>query len=128
MTLQYCKSGVINPLEDHSCSMVDSPSLLNTWYKLSQRTVLPCSADHEQDWQPYPVDLYSCYICDHTHIHIHTYIDRVVRRGRVRGNKDHHHHTKVIFEQNRESTRDRYSTESRRRRAVGGLQQGIRGG
>ena len=25
----------------------------------------PCSADHVQDWQPYPVDLYSCYICDH---------------------------------------------------------------
>ena len=25
----------------------------------------PCSADHEQDWQPYPVDPYSCYnICD----------------------------------------------------------------
>ena len=23
----------------------------------------PCSADHEQDWQPYPVDPYSCYIC-----------------------------------------------------------------
>ena len=22
----------------------------------------PCSADHEQDWQPYPVDPYSCYI------------------------------------------------------------------
>ena len=21
----------------------------------------PCSADHEQDWQPYPVDPYSCY-------------------------------------------------------------------
>ena len=21
------------------------------------------SADHEQDWQPYPVDPYSCYIC-----------------------------------------------------------------
>ena len=20
----------------------------------------PCSADHEQDWQPYPVDPYSC--------------------------------------------------------------------
>ena len=26
----------------------------------------PCSADHEQDWQPYPVEPYSCYICDHT--------------------------------------------------------------
>ena len=24
----------------------------------------PCSADHEQDWQPYPVDPYSCYMCD----------------------------------------------------------------
>ena len=22
------------------------------------------SADHEQDWQPYPVDSYSCYIYD----------------------------------------------------------------
>ena len=30
----------------------------------------PCSADHEQDWQPYPVDAYSCYMCDHTYIFI----------------------------------------------------------
>ena len=22
----------------------------------------PCSADHEQDWQPYPVDPYPCYM------------------------------------------------------------------
>ena len=22
----------------------------------------PCSADHEQDWQPYPVDQNSCYV------------------------------------------------------------------
>ena len=28
----------------------------------------PCSADHDQDWQPYPVDPYSCYKCDHTYI------------------------------------------------------------
>ena len=27
----------------------------------------PCSADHEQDWQPYPVDSYSCYMRDHIH-------------------------------------------------------------
>ena len=26
----------------------------------------PCSADHVQDWQRYPVDPYSCYMCDHT--------------------------------------------------------------
>ena len=28
----------------------------------------PCSADHEQDWQPFPVDPYFCYMCDHTYI------------------------------------------------------------
>ena len=27
-----------------------------------------CSADHVQDWQPYPVDPYSYYMCDHTYI------------------------------------------------------------
>ena len=32
----------------------------------------PCSADHEQDWQPYPVDPYSAICDDHTFIH--TYI------------------------------------------------------
>ena len=31
-----------------------------------------CSADHEQDWQPYPVDPYSAICDDHTYIH--TYI------------------------------------------------------
>ena len=28
----------------------------------------PFSADHVQDWQPYPVDPYSCCMCDHTYI------------------------------------------------------------
>ena len=32
----------------------------------------PCSADHKQDWQPYPVDPYSAICDDHTYIH--TYI------------------------------------------------------
>ena len=27
-----------------------------------------CSADHVQNGQPYPVDPYSCYMCDHTYI------------------------------------------------------------
>ena len=32
---------------------------------------LPRSADHEQDWQPHPVDPYSDIICDdHTYINI----------------------------------------------------------
>ena len=35
-----------------------------------------CSADHVQDWQPYPVHPHSYYMCDHTYIHtyIHTHI------------------------------------------------------
>ena len=28
-----------------------------------------CSADHVQDWQPYLVDPYSCYMRDYTYIH-----------------------------------------------------------
>ena len=30
----------------------------------------PCSADHEQDWQPYPVDPSSA-ICDDHNTHMH---------------------------------------------------------
>ena len=36
----------------------------------------PCSAEHEQDWQPYPVDPYSAICDDHTYIH--TYIKRAL--------------------------------------------------
>ena len=31
-----------------------------------------CSADHERDWQPYPVDLYSGLSHDYTYIHAYT--------------------------------------------------------
>ena len=27
----------------------------------------PCLADHLQDWPPYPVNPYSCYMCNHTY-------------------------------------------------------------
>ena len=30
----------------------------------------PYSTDHEQDWQPYPIGSYSCYMCDYTYIHL----------------------------------------------------------
>ena len=36
---------------------------------------VPCLADHEQDWQPYPVDPYSAICDDDTYIH--TYIHTV---------------------------------------------------
>ena len=39
-----------------------------------QRNVnFPCSADREQDWQPYPVDPYSAICDDHTYCTIHCY-------------------------------------------------------
>ena len=41
-----------------------------------------CSADQEQDWQPYPVDPYSAICDDHTYIH--TYIDRYMASNIIR--------------------------------------------
>ena len=41
----------------------------------------PCSVDHEQDWQPYPVDPYSAICDDHTYIHI--YLREFAGTGRV---------------------------------------------
>ena len=38
----------------------------------------PCSADHEQDWQPYPVDPYSAICDDHTYIHTRIVINVVL--------------------------------------------------
>ena len=43
--------------------------LLTKFNRVSSSMVVahfPCSADHEQDWQPHPVDPYSCYMCDYT--------------------------------------------------------------
>ena len=34
----------------------------------------PCSADHEQDWRPYPVDPYSAICDDHTYIHTYIHV------------------------------------------------------
>ena len=45
-----------------------------------QRNIhFPCAADHEQDWQPYPVDP-SPAIC-HDHIYIHTVQSAVLYSG-----------------------------------------------
>ena len=41
----------------------------------------PCSADHEQDWQPYPVDPYSAICDDHTYIR--TYFGSLVSSMRA---------------------------------------------
>ena len=44
----------------------------------------PCLADHEQDWQPYPVDLYSCYRLRVTiHADRHVYIILLIAHNEV---------------------------------------------
>ena len=51
-----------------------------------------CSADHEQDWQPYPVDPYSA-ICDD-----HTYLEYIKEQDiSSRGNADILVSASVIF-------------------------------
>ena len=40
-----------------------------------------CSADHKQDWQPHPVDLYSAISDDHTYTYIRTYIHTYIPPG-----------------------------------------------
>ena len=46
----------------------------------------PCSADHEQDWHPYPVDPYSAIYDDHAYIHEYV---RWALRLTSRGGFDH---------------------------------------
>ena len=41
----------------------------------------PCSADHEQDCQPYPVDPYSAICDDHTYIHTYIQMDAAAEFG-----------------------------------------------
>ena len=40
---------------------------------------LPCSADHEKDWQPY-VDPYSAICDDHTYIHTYSTVDQLISK------------------------------------------------
>ena len=40
----------------------------------------PCSADHELDWQPYPVDPYSATCDDHTYIHTYILVAPVAQK------------------------------------------------
>ena len=42
--------------------------------------IFPCSADHEQDWQPYPVDPYSAICDDHRYILEMLAISRTTRQ------------------------------------------------
>ena len=64
--------GVVTSRGRRGTSKISSNySFKNIYIERGQGNIrFPCSADHEQDWQPYPVDLYSCYMCDHTYRHV----------------------------------------------------------
>ena len=47
--------------------------------------VFPCSADHEQDWQHYPVDPYSAICDDHTYIQSRNQPGKVTNPAAARG-------------------------------------------
>ena len=65
----------------------------------------PCSADHEQNWKPHPVDPYFAICDDHTYIHayihpsihpsidtyIHTYIHTSPLSRLIRGFRNKYH-------------------------------------
>ena len=52
---------------DGTAEPVSQDQILRREHGQGNNIHFPCSADHEQDWQPYPVDPYSCYMCDHTY-------------------------------------------------------------
>ena len=47
---------------------------------MSREYYFPCSADHEQDWQPYPVDPYSA-ICDDHNGPVESGLSRAIKAG-----------------------------------------------
>ena len=63
-------------MRDETAEPVSRDQIL--WHARGQGNVhLPCSADHEQDWQPYPVDPYSAICDDHTYIHTYIHSKRL---------------------------------------------------
>ena len=60
----------------------------NSQARTGQVIHFPCSADHEQDWQPYPVDRYSCsMICAIIHTCTHRSILLLYVRPTQQGSK-----------------------------------------
>ena len=56
------------------------------WHERGQGNIyFPCSAVHEQDWQPYPVDPYSCYYI----LYINKYDPGAVHHGSPRAKLPH---------------------------------------
>ena len=56
---------------DGTAESVSRDQILRHEFERGQENIhFSCSADHVQDWQPYPVEPCSCYMCDHTISHV----------------------------------------------------------
>ena len=56
----------------------------------------PCSADHEQDWQPYPVDPYSTICDDHTYIHTYIHTLNAIQGHQTKTKRKHFEYKHVF--------------------------------
>ena len=57
-----------NLMRDGTTELVSRDQILRCQHEQGN-THRPCSADHEQDYQPYPVDPYSAICDDLTYMH-----------------------------------------------------------
>ena len=81
-----------------------------------------CSADHKQDWQPYPVDLYSAESAAHTYLHT----SKIRQKTRERRQKKYNFSCSADHEQNWQPYSDKsadhtYIHTSKRRQPGKGL-------
>ena len=67
------------PTRDGTAEPVSRDQILR--HVLGQGNIhFPCSTDHEQDWQPYPVDPYSAICDDHTYYYL-DYVEYIYDGG-----------------------------------------------
>ena len=53
---------------DKTAEPVSRDQILMREQRGQGRNNFPCSADYEQDWQPYLINPFSCFMCDHIYI------------------------------------------------------------
>ena len=64
-----------------------------------QRNIhFPCSADHEQDWQPYPVDLYSgiCMVITYDMLQSMDQPDKIANLARGQLNRENEYFSVAV--------------------------------
>ena len=66
MSTRFSQSMEMNRLTRDGTAETVSRDQIHRRERVQGKVNFPCSADHVQDGQPYPVDPYTCYMFDHT--------------------------------------------------------------